>query len=245
MDLLSAIGSTDGLVCVVGAGGKTTTMYALASRLQNAVVTSTVRIPVFDTEVTDVLVTENPVTVLEAEQSFPLGLVPEREGSNRYRGYDPETVDELATAHDGPVLVKADGARMREFKAPGENEPQIPASADVVVPVVSSHVVGKPLTGHWVHRPERVGALTGTEIGDEITPETVARVLAHEQGGLKGVPEGATVVPFVTKVDSADHEQVGRAIGDAIYESLDDSTVEVPRVALARFDAFDAVERSE
>lgn len=245
MDLTTALGpaEADGPVCVVGAGGKTTTMFALASRVDRAVVTATVRIPIFDREVSTVAVTADPVERLGAadEGSFPLGLVPEREGGDRYRGYDPEVVDALAEAHDGPVLVKADGARMREFKAPDDHEPRIPASTAAVVPVVSAHIVGKPLTGHWVHRPQQVAALSGTDLGEEVTAETVAAVLTHERGGLKGVPDGADVIPLVTKVDSAAHEEAARAIAEAVHERVESLDVSLPRVALARFDVFEAV----
>lgn len=246
MNLLSALGSPDGLVCVVGAGGKTTTMYALASRVDNAVVTATVRIPRFDRSVSELIVTETPTAVLEErpEPPFPLGLVPETEGKHRYRGYEPATVGAIAEMHDGPVFVKADGARMREFKAPAAHEPRIPDSTDLVVPVVSSHVVGKPLTGRWVHRPDRISELTETGMGEEITPDTVGRVLAHPEGGLRHVPEGATVTPLITKVDSDEHEQAGRAIATAVYDHLDEPPVEVPRVVFARFDAFDAVDQN-
>lgn len=241
MDLVTAIEPDEGPVCVVGGGGKTTTLYALASRLPGAVVTATVRIPVFDREVAEVVVAPEPLDRLADLEEFPVGLVPERERDDRYRGYDPDTVDAIARHHDGPVLVKADGARMRDFKAPSENEPRIPRSATVVVPVVSSHVVGKPLTGGWVHRPKRVAALTDSSLGDTITAETVATVIAHEQGGLKGVPSGARVVPLVTKVDSPDHERAARAIAEAIHDRAAGLDVRLPRVALARFDAFDAV----
>lgn len=243
MNLLTALEPADGPTCVVGAGGKTTTMYALASRLSNAVVTSTVRIPIFDRQVSTVEVTDDPISALEraGNETFPLGLVPEREGGDRYRGYDLETVDSLADAHDGPILVKADGARMREFKAPGDHEPRIPDSAALVVPVVSVHVVGKPLTGHWVHRPKQVAALSETNLGEEMTAETVADVVASEKGGLKNVPAGARVVPLLTKVDSTEHEQAARDIAAAIHDRADTHDLDLPQVALARFDAFETI----
>ncbi|MEF8821727.1 MAG: selenium cofactor biosynthesis protein YqeC [Halovenus sp.] len=240
MDLVTAIGSADGPICVVGAGGKTTTMFALAHRRKRAIVTSTVNIPIFDREVARLDITTEPLATLDTDElQFPLGLVPDRQGRNRYQGYEPGTVDAIAQHHDGPVFVKADGARMREFKAPAENEPRIPASAAVVVPVVSVHVVGKPLTEYWVHRPERVAALTDTGIGDEITAATVATVLTAEAGGLKGVPADATVVPLLTKVDSDEHERAARAIAERTHEYAD--RIDIPRVVLARFDAVDTV----
>jgi len=66
--------------------------------------------------------------------------------------------------------VKADGARTRLLKAPNEREPQIPASADRVVPVASAGAVGEPLTAETVHRPERVAAITDAAVGDGSRP---------------------------------------------------------------------------
>ncbi|WP_066418486.1 selenium cofactor biosynthesis protein YqeC [Halorubrum aethiopicum] len=240
MNVVDALDAAEGTTCLVGAGGKKTTLYALAARLDRAVLTATVRIPIFDRQVAAVRTAEDPVAELDAlreayrerveEAPFPLGLVPERERDDRYRGYDPGTVDRLSAAHDGPVLVKADGARTRLFKAPNDREPQVPAGADTVVPVASAHAVGEPLSETVVHRPERVADLVdGVEIGDEITPELVGRVVAHEEGGLKGVPADATAIPLVNMVDDEADEAVARGIAAAIRERAD-----VPRVVLAR-----------
>ena len=246
-DVVDALDAARGTTCLVGAGGKKTTLYALAARLDRAVLTATVRIPIFDREVAAVRVTGDPVAALDAvaarggaassgtdapgsaAESFPLGLVPERERDDRYRGYDPAVVDEVGAAHDGPVLVKADGARARLFKAPNEREPQIPSSADRVVPVASAGAVGEALTAETVHRPERVAAIADAAVGDEITPELVGRVLAHERGGLRGIPDGATPIPLVNAVDDADDEANARAIARVVHERAD-----VSRVVLAR-----------
>jgi probable selenium-dependent hydroxylase accessory protein YqeC len=238
-ELASAL-AADGLVCLVGAGGKKTTLYALAVRAERAVVTATVRIPIFDTHVAAVTVTEAPRAALETGEQWPLGLVPEQEFEDRYRGYEPETVADIAEHHDGPVLVKADGARMREFKAPAENEPRIPGTTDTVVPVASAHVVGEQLSEELVHRPERVAEVADVAVGDEVTPEVVGRVLAHPEGGLKGVPEDATAVPLVNKVDDEDDETVARDIAATALEHADRSVV--PRVVLARMAEAEVVD---
>ncbi|MFC7132086.1 MULTISPECIES: selenium cofactor biosynthesis protein YqeC [Salinibaculum] len=232
MELTAALEAQDGLVCVVGAGGKKSTLYALADQLGRAVVTATVRIPIFDDHVAEVRVTEDPLAALAevSDDAWPLGLVPERERTDRYRGYDPETVGAIAAAAPvGATLVKADGARVRELKAPGEREPQLPAATDVVVPIASVRVVGQPLTDEVVHRPERVAAITGLSIGEEIRPEHVGTVLASPEGGLKGVPEGATVIPLLNKVDDGEWEALAREIAAAIRGRAD-----VPRVVLTK-----------
>ncbi|KOX96901.1 MULTISPECIES: selenium cofactor biosynthesis protein YqeC [Halorubrum] len=238
MDLTTALDARDATVCVVGAGGKKSTLFALADRLDRAVVTASVRIPIFDDRVAAVRVTEDPVAALDevGEGDWPLGLVPERDRSDRYLGYDTATVAEVADAAPGATLVKADGARLREFKAPGEREPQIPSNADVVVPIASAHVVGEPLTDDLVHRPEEVAAITGRETGDEIRPADVATVLASPAGGLKGAPSGATAIPVVNKVDDDADAAAARAVAGEILHRAD-----VPRVLLTRLIADDPV----
>ena len=235
MDIVSALDAERGLVSVVGAGGKKTTLYALAERIDRAVVTATVRIPIFDQYVASVAVTEDPLTALRAADEWPLGLVPEQERDDRYRGYDTAVVGEIAAAGVADaVLVKADGARMREFKAPSDREPQVPAATDTVVPVASAHVVGEPLTEDLVHRPELVAEIAGIDVGDEVTPEVVAAVLASDRGGMKGVPDGATAVPLVNKVDDGELEAVAREVA---AETL--ARCGAPRVVLARMTAPD------
>lgn len=233
MDIVEALDAERGTTCFVGAGGKKTTMATLAGRLDRAVVTATVRIPIFDQWVERVAVTADPRAAVESADVWPLGVVPERERDDRYRGYDPGTVDDLA-AVAAPVLVKADGARMRRFKAPDDREPRIPSKASTVVPVASTRVVGEPLDDDRVHRVERVSALTGRDPGDPLEPVDVARVLASERGGRKGVPDGATVVPLLNMVDDDALETTAREIAAEIHALAD-----VPRVVLTEMRAED------
>jgi probable selenium-dependent hydroxylase accessory protein YqeC len=234
MNLEDAVGA-EGVVCAVGAGGKKSLLYALAERLPNSAVTATVRIPIFDEEVSEVVVTDDPATAV-ANAARPLGVVPEREREDRYRGYDPARIEDLATTDLDAVLVKADGARTRRLKAPGDHEPQLPDCADVVVPIASVRAVGEPLTDAVAHRPERVAALTDREVGDEIRPEDVARVLSHPDGGLKDVPDGARVVPLVNMADDTSLVQTATEVAAMVHDRAD-----VARVVITSLKAEDPV----
>lgn len=241
MTIVDALDADTGLTCVVGAGGKKTTLYALADRLDRAVVTATVRIPIFDPHVATVTITDDPAAAVQAAdpEDFPLGLVPGQDREDRYRGYDLAAVDDLADAHDGPVLVKADGARTREFKAPDEDEPQLPDSADTVVPIASVAAVGTPLTEEYVHRVQRVSDLTGVEPGAELTEGDIATVLASPEGGFKGVPSDATVIPLLNKVDTSELRAHSRRIAVGITQRAN-----VPHVVLARMRADEPLVRT-
>ena len=235
MNVVDALAAREGTTCLVGAGGKKTTMRTLAPRV-DAVVTTTVRIPIFDRWVERVVVTDDPAGAAERVAERPLGLVPDREREDRYRGYDTPVLDRLASAVDDPVVVKADGARSRLLKAPDDHEPQVPARADTVVPVASARAVGKPLTDEHVHRVDRVAALTGRDPGEELRADDVAAVLASDRGGLKDAPDGATAVPLLNMVDDDRLAATARAVASAIHDRAD-----VPRVVLAEMRADDPV----
>ncbi len=231
MDLVEALSARERVTCVVGAGGKKSALYALATRLDRAIVTATVRIPPFESHVAEIHVTETPQDAIERATAWPIGLVRSRERSDRYRGYDTKTIDDLV-AHlddDVSVLIKADGARTRWFKAPAADEPQLPDVTDVVVPIASAQVVGKRLDDEHVHRPERVAALTDLDYGDRIGVTDVATVLASPEGGFKDVSESMTVVPIINMVDTPELEGTARKIAAEIHDRR-----AVPRVVLTR-----------
>ena len=227
--LVDALEADRGVTCVVGAGGKKSTLYALADRLERAVVTVTVRIPPFEEHVSTLEVTDLPGETLESAGDWPLGLVAADEG-DRYRGYEPSVIDDLAARADVPILVKADGARTRWLKAPNEREPQLPTAATTVVPIASVRAVGEVLDDRVVHRPERVAAITGLEIGDRIRAEDVATILTSEDGGLKHVPDGTTVIPLLNMADNPDLVATAREIGNLVRQHEAISRVVITRL---------------
>jgi len=86
------------------------------------------------------------------------------------------------------VLVKADGARTRLFKTPGESESRVPEATDTVIPVTSVHAVGEPLSDDAVHRPGRVAAPTDRDSGDTTRPVDVATIRWFRSGSRERDP---------------------------------------------------------
>src|SRR5262245_47735590 len=126
-------------------------------------------------------------------------------GSGKAEGVSLDLFGRLrAWCPDACILNEADGSRMLPFKAPAAYEPVIPVETTLVAAVVGADVFGRPLDAEHAHRPELVAALGGVPLGSPVTPEVVARVLAHPEGGRKGVPAGARFVVIVNKVDRAD-----------------------------------------
>ena len=78
MELTKALGA-EGIVSVVGAGGKKTAMATLAAAAEQATLTATVRIPkafAEREEVARLVVTDDPLTVVRENETWPLEVVP-------------------------------------------------------------------------------------------------------------------------------------------------------------------------
>lgn len=118
-------------------------------------------------------------------------------------GFESSVIDEIfRTEQFDWLLVKADGARMRELKAPDQDEPPVPSASTRVVPTASVQAVGRPVSSDIAHRPQRVMEITGLGPGDRITPEAIGTLLVHPEGGCKHVPQSASIVPLVNKADT-------------------------------------------
>ena len=142
------------MVALVGAGGKTSTLYALARQAADSgrtvVVTTTTHI----LRHPGLPLVEEPTperlrAALAEHGVVTVGTV--------FRGdklSGAGTPEELRRAAD-VVLVEADGAKRLPLKAPAEYEPVIPPCADAVAAVAGMDAVGQAV-GAVCHRPERV-----------------------------------------------------------------------------------------
>jgi probable selenium-dependent hydroxylase accessory protein YqeC len=222
--LLDALAARNGIVCAVGAGGKKTTLNALALAHPGRVgLTATVFTAMFPRRLeAEAVVSDTPDLAARvagaAGRARRVAWARPSEKSGRVAGIEPGEVAECHAAGGFEVtLVKADGARMRGIKAPNPDEPRIPPAATTVLPIVSAAVIGAALDETIAHRPERVAAVTGLARGDAITPEAVGRLLASPEGALQHVPRGAVVVPVINAVDdTARAERARRAARTAL-----------------------------
>jgi len=210
--LADALGMTAGeVVAIVGGGGKTTAMFRLAremvARGGRAITTTTTRIfaaqiQLSPAHVPAALATrENVLAALESHgQVLVIGETDPTSG--KAEGVSLDLFRSLRAWCPGAcILNEADGSRMRPFKAPAGHEPVIPAETTLVIPMVGADIFGQPLDADHVHRPELVSALSGAPLGLPITPEIVARVLAHADGGRRRVPASARVIVVINKVE--------------------------------------------
>ncbi|MDQ2074249.1 selenium cofactor biosynthesis protein YqeC [Haloarcula sp. NS06] len=218
MDLAAALGlGSSAAVAFVGAGGKKTAMGQLTVEGTDrgydvGYTTTTAMPPPPDLPLT--LTGPNDWRANLEAHDPPVAVARERVPNparvdRKVRGFEASVVEQLSDAglFDW-LLVKADGARKREFKAPGDGEPVVPSTATHVVPVASVAAVGEALTTDVVHRPERVADITGLRVGDTITAAAVGIVLTHPEGGLRNAPAEASVIPLVNKADTEPQRRI-------------------------------------
>jgi len=215
------------LIAFVGGGGKTSLLFTLGAALPGRrILTTTTRIfaaqmdraqeLIFATENTE----ENEKNIRAALERSNICLVVGEVAGDKAVGVSPELPGRwLAHPDVDFVLVEADGSRMRPIKAPAEHEPVIPPETTLVVPVVGIDALDGRFS-QVTHRPEIAAELLHWSVfSDQLSASDVARLIAHPQGGLKGVPAGARVVPFINKVETAVQLHAARQIAHQLLQT--------------------------
>jgi molybdenum cofactor cytidylyltransferase len=219
-----------GVISIVGAGGKTTLLFALAREIaaagESVLTTTTTKILVPSEEQSPwVIISAHTEEILEKVRLIPerrrhvtagRALIPP---GNKLEGFASDDIAELERGGLFRwVLVEADGAKHRPLKVPAAHEPVIPSCSRAVIAVIGLDAVGQPLTEEWVFRSRRFADITGLKPGERITEHSIAAVLSHEEGILKGCPPGASRLVFFNKADDPDRRRAGRRIAELLKD---------------------------
>jgi probable selenium-dependent hydroxylase accessory protein YqeC len=249
--LIDALSAKSGIIALVGAGGKKSTIHRLVQahqaigtpRIALAATVQTATAP-RSLNVETVIIEGNAEAAITAArlQNGTFQFAGPTIKPIRFCGLSDRLIDEVH--HHGGfdvTLVKADGARMRMIKAPNDHEPALPSRATTVLPVVSARALGRPLDARLAHRPERLIDILDAEIGTELTPLHVAKLLTSHAGALRRTG-GAPVVPIINMVDTPERltlskEAASLALSmtkDFDHVVLASMTSERPLVAVVR-----------
>lgn len=207
------------LVAIVGGGGKTGLLFALAAALPGrVVVTTTTRIFAAQIALAPAVCHAAELNRLDALlAAHRVCLVVGDVAGDKATGVDPALPAALLARPDvDSVLVEADGSRMRPFKAPAEHEPVIPNGVTMLVTVAGLDALEQPLD-RAAHRPERVARLLNLPpdqmtIDHRLSPSEAASVLTHPEGGLKGLPASARAAVFLNKAETPARREAAAAI---------------------------------
>jgi len=224
MSVSEALGFRRGeMVALIGAGGKTTTLFQLAKELRDrglkVLVTTSTKIFKPTKPHVDRLFLVADVDAFLAESvkikaPIVIGAGYAVDADGKLVGLSATWLDTLhRSGQFDAILVEADGAASRLFKVPSDFEPVIPARCSLTVWIMAIKVLGKPLDTTWVHRPERATALLGSMAGNTITHESVLQLARHPEGCLKGIPLASRKVALINQADSPDEIDSARRLG--------------------------------
>jgi probable selenium-dependent hydroxylase accessory protein YqeC len=198
------------LICFVGAGGKTTAITRLARELKGrgkrVLVTTTTAMYRPDVVWCDELI----VTHSQESPSFQqvkngniICLGREISSENKLLGVGSLLIDEIYQKKlFDCILVEGDGSRRRPVKAPAAHEPVVPRTTTTLVGVIGLDALGRTIDHSCVHRPELFCRITGCEMGDAITEETIAGLIGSAQGLFKTAPEGCKIFLLLNKAEN-------------------------------------------
>ena len=229
MSLKEALGLESGqMVALIGAGGKTTTLFHLAKELRDnggkVLATTTTKIFKPTKPHVDRLFLAQDVDAFRQEVAkiMPpaiIGAGYNVDDEGKLLGLPPAWLDQLQQSRlFDAILVEADGAASRLFKVPSELEPVIPSGCQVVIWVMAIKVLGKPLHSDWVHRVERAVELLGVRQGTPLTKEHIVQLVKNPQGCLKGVPAGSRKLALINQADSPEEIQRANELGQALVQ---------------------------
>ena len=215
------------LIAIVGGGGKTSLMYALAREFASSgaavLVTTTTRI--FMPEPTQV----NRTLLADVENLLDMLNNIDLSGKVTAVGYGfengkilPIDQDFLTEATKLPqidyIIVEADGANRQPFKAPAYYEPVIPTNATYVINVTGLNALDAPFDKDHCHRPEIIVDIVGANSENIIDANMIASVILSPKGGRKGIPEGAHWLPVINKVDDQQSIAKAETIAEKLFE---------------------------
>lgn len=202
------------VVALVGAGGKTSLMEALARDFEAegalVLLATTTKIRPPGPGGRRLVIAPRLEELLEALGDVvgpgdpPAGRSPVvgrgLTADGKVEGVPPEWVPALRDLPGvAAVLVEADGSAGRPLKAPAPYEPVVPSCASLVVAVAGLDAQGARLDEGHVHRPELLARSLGLPVGAPVPPADLLR--ASVEGYERRAPSHAGFLVFLNKAD--------------------------------------------
>lgn len=216
----------ENIISVVGAGGKTSIIKALAKQYKKdgykVVITTTTHVAVSEFAKTKSYVfgTDDPsdekqkieLVSWARNEKKPAGVcLAGTAAENAKLSTLPEEVlsELIDVAKNGQIklLIEADGAKKHPFKVPAAHEPVILRETELVIGVLGADACGQRICDAGFRIPELTALLRKQE-GFRINEEDFIKVYNSEKGLRKGVLPGMKFVPVLSKVETEEQEKM-------------------------------------
>lgn len=221
-DVLSSVKNNKSyLISLIGAGGKTSTLFWLAQRFSqqglSVLITTTTHMYRPEPSQAQTIIEKEDwhalLTHQKASSSTPkiVALFTEyNAATHKVSGITPEQADMLQAAQlFDVILVEADGAHQQLLKAPAGHEPCIPQSSKCVIALTGGLVINNPADPEQIHRWPIFADLCGIKAGDRLNISVFERFIAHPDGMFKGTPPHALRVWFINRLYQIDNALLG------------------------------------
>ena len=166
----------------VGAGGKTTLLYALAKELAQMGFRVLVMTTTHMEKPKQNFCEYRAMPELKKGQVLTIGTECE---DGKIRMPDGVRMDMLCGKAD-VILVEADGSRRKPFKIPAAHEPVLLPETDLVIGVLGFQSVGRKIS-EVAHRPADVASFLQKKPEERITVEDMRKASFDERGICKNV----------------------------------------------------------
>lgn len=193
------------MIALVGAGGKTSAMYALGKHFAGnglrVLVTTTTKVMMPEKNEADrVLLGDrtDEFTISDGELLFKGLSVDE---SDKVTGYNPDVLSGWDESLYDVLIYEADGAMRKPIKAPREGEPQIADGTTHVIGVIGLDAIGQIMSEDTVHRSALFSQVTDCHLGDHIDVSHVFNLVIHPEGLFKNINETSRKILLLTKMD--------------------------------------------
>jgi probable selenium-dependent hydroxylase accessory protein YqeC len=215
------------IISLVGGGGKTTLMYALAKELSdkgNRVITTTTT-RIFPPEIS-----QSPLLIIDNNDESLRNKVINNIHTYKHitiananiipgklKGISLSLIESLSILEDiNYIIIEADGAARKPLKAPNATEPVIPENTTLLIPVIGVESIGKKLNDETVFRSEIASTLLKVPVNSIITAKLIATLITHPQGITKGCSSNSRIVPLLNKTDLLPSQEKAEELANEI-----------------------------
>lgn len=215
-------------ICIIGAGGKTTTLFKLSNELKKegkkVLVTTTTAIFYPEKENYDELFIDSSSNIIEKFNNIEKGSVTiigrEVSKENKLLGIKKEIIEQIYNLNIFDyILVEADGAKRKSIKCPAEHEPVIPQNTSKTIGVIGLDSIGLKINDKNVHRPELFCKITDSRMEDIIDEYTIFKLINNKKGLFKGVPKESKKYILLNKMDDEKRKKSSLLIADLLFKS--------------------------
>lgn len=181
------------IISIVGAGGKTSTMYRIAWELKKkkkrVLITTTTAIYCPPPYVYDYFFISNNIQELITKSNDVLDSSITVIGSyiinnNKLKGINKNWINDLYDKYDY-IIIEADGAKKKPIKAPASYEPVIPTLTTIVIGCIGLDCIGNYINEENVHRADIFTKVVNQNLGNIINFDTIRHLINSEDGLFK------------------------------------------------------------